>query len=127
MTQPHHLAGALPSKQPQIPAISDEVPERRHRAQKRTPAQQLRRHDPSPASDHVLSQRLHPICLAANAQSHIRFLELCARRRSSGFGPEPIAWDELAAWAALRGIRPTPYELEVLQALEAAWFRARNE
>lgn len=47
------------------------------------------------------------------------------RRGGNGFGPLPISWSEIEAWARLNRIRPTPGELECLGMLEAAYFTAR--
>lgn len=49
------------------------------------------------------------------------FLELHAARGSSGFGPLPIGYGEIAAWAALTGRAPLPWEIELLTALDRIW------
>lgn len=46
------------------------------------------------------------------------FLDLHAAR-SPG---RPLAWHEIAAWAALSGERPAPWEVRALRALDAAWL-----
>jgi hypothetical protein len=53
------------------------------------------------------------------------FQELSACRGMNGFGFEPIGWQDIDAWSRLRGIRPTRFELQALQALDAAFFRVR--
>jgi hypothetical protein len=37
-------------------------------------------------------------------------------------GPGPIGYTEIAAWAGLRGLRLTPWEVEALTALDHAWM-----
>ncbi|WP_435406470.1 phage tail assembly chaperone [Pseudomonas juntendi] len=48
------------------------------------------------------------------------YLELHAARGGSGFGPSPIGFTEMAAWAALTGNHPSPWEVETLRALDQA-------
>ena len=48
-----------------------------------------------------------------------------AARRGGGFGPRPISWQDLEAWARLTGIALSPFELEVLSDLEQAYLRIR--
>ena len=50
------------------------------------------------------------------------FLELHAGRASSGFGPTPLTYSEMNAWAHLTGTAPTPWEVAVLKALDADWM-----
>lgn len=50
------------------------------------------------------------------------FRELAAARTGNGYGPNPIAWTEIAAWAALTGARPTPWEVAALKALDAEYL-----
>ena len=50
------------------------------------------------------------------------FLEMNARRTSSGFGPNPITYTEITAWSGLRGITLSEYELDVLNRLEHAYL-----
>ena len=56
------------------------------------------------------------------AVEHIRewFLSLHAARTAGGFGPNPITYEALAAWATLTHTRPTAWEIETLRALDAA-------
>jgi hypothetical protein len=37
-------------------------------------------------------------------------------------GPNPIAWTDLAAWAALTGTDPSPFEVRTLLAIDRAWL-----
>jgi hypothetical protein len=46
------------------------------------------------------------------------FCQLEAVRTSNGYGPNPIAYGEIAAWAALTGNRPTRFEAACLRALD---------
>jgi hypothetical protein len=50
------------------------------------------------------------------------FLELAAARGSSGFAPSPISFGEIAAWARLMRIRPSPNEVGVLRRLDQAFL-----
>lgn len=54
------------------------------------------------------------------------FLEL-HRARGGGFGPAPLGFAEIAAWSGLRGVRLTPWEVEILRDLDASWFAAQAE
>jgi len=55
------------------------------------------------------------------------FLDLSARRGGSGFGPAPLAWSEVAAWARLTRLNPTPWEVDVLLALDDRFLAIRSE
>lgn len=55
------------------------------------------------------------------------FLDLSARRGGGGFGPAPLLWSEIAAWARLHRLSPTPWELDVLTALDDAFIAVRSE
>lgn len=50
------------------------------------------------------------------------FLDLSSTRGSNGFGPNPLAWTEIAAWASLTGIIVRPAEIEALLILDHAWL-----
>lgn len=47
------------------------------------------------------------------------FLELDAARGSSGFGPSPIGYSEIEAWARLTGRLLLPWEVLTLRHLDA--------
>jgi hypothetical protein len=47
-------------------------------------------------------------------------VELSGTRTSNGFGPNPISFTEMQAWAILNGIAPTPWEIRLLRRLDAA-------
>lgn len=42
--------------------------------------------------------------------------------RRAGFGPEPLAYSEIAAWCALTGARPMPDEVRIIKAMDAAYL-----
>ena len=46
--------------------------------------------------------------------------ELHLARGSSGFGPVPLSWSDIDAWARLTGARPSPPELRAIMALDRA-------
>lgn len=50
------------------------------------------------------------------------FLDLSAGRASNGFGPSPLSWQDIAAWAALTGQAPTPWEVSVLRRLDRVYL-----
>lgn len=50
------------------------------------------------------------------------FLELAAARTGNGFGPNPISFSELKAWADLTGRNPKPLEIQWLKALDRLWL-----
>jgi hypothetical protein len=43
-------------------------------------------------------------------------------RRSSGFAPNPISYADIAAWAALMGARPSPWEVWLITRLDDAFL-----
>jgi len=47
------------------------------------------------------------------------------RRTSSGFGPNPITNSEMQAWAELRGITLTNFEIYALDEIESLYFFLR--
>jgi hypothetical protein len=50
-----------------------------------------------------------------------RFLEVSKRRTSNGFGLNPVPYADIAAWATMNRVRITPFELEVLDRIEALY------
>ena len=50
------------------------------------------------------------------------FLELNAARTGNGFGPNPITFQELKAWADLTGRNPKPMEVHWLKTLDRLWM-----
>jgi hypothetical protein len=54
------------------------------------------------------------------------FFELHGRRSMGQYGPAPLSWADLYAWACLTGRKPTPWELRVLGRIDAAYFATLN-
>jgi len=52
------------------------------------------------------------------------FLELCATRTVGGFAPNPISFTEIEAWSRLKREPIRPFELDILQALDATFLKA---
>ncbi|MCA1973885.1 MAG: hypothetical protein LDL44_13685, partial [Caenispirillum sp.] len=55
------------------------------------------------------------------------FLDLHGARASSGFGPQPLSYGEIAAYAALHGLAPTPWEVGVLRDLDREYLKHAAE
>lgn len=56
------------------------------------------------------------------------FAELSAARGGSGLGGiSPIGYQDLAAWAGLRGIAPTRFELDALRRLDDALLKSQSD
>jgi hypothetical protein len=47
--------------------------------------------------------------------------------RGGGFGPAPITYQKIAAWANLLQTEPTPWEIEMLMMLDRLWFKIQND
>lgn len=54
------------------------------------------------------------------------FLELHSARTSSGFGPAPIGFAELAAWARLTRRTPSAFEVMALRALDHVYMEVHG-
>lgn len=52
------------------------------------------------------------------------FWELSAGRGHNGFGPLPLTWPDVAAWAEISGITLQPWQAAVFRAMDAAWLEA---
>ena len=52
------------------------------------------------------------------------FLALSGVRGSTGFGPAPIGYRDIADWSRLTGNAPTPHEVGLLRDLDAAFLRS---
>lgn len=48
-------------------------------------------------------------------------------QRSSGFGPNPLAWMDVAAWASLHGVRLSVFELDLLARLDQRYLKVTHE
>lgn len=55
------------------------------------------------------------------------FLELSSGRTSSGFGPNPLTFPDIAAWARLTRAYPTAAEVKTLLVLDRMWLRSYGE
>ena len=55
------------------------------------------------------------------------FIELSAARGSSGFGPLPIGYGEIDAWARLTMRDPTPAEVTALRRLDGVFLKVMTE
>jgi hypothetical protein len=54
------------------------------------------------------------------------FFELHGRRSLGQYGPAPLSWTDIHAWASLTGRHPTLWELRVIGRLDSAYFAAMN-
>lgn len=54
------------------------------------------------------------------------FWELHQGRKNSGFGPNPLSWTEMEAWAQVTEIRLTPFEALTFRAMDNAFLAALN-
>jgi hypothetical protein len=52
------------------------------------------------------------------------YVELASARGGSGFGPNPIGFCDIEAWARLTGRRPIPWEVETLRRMDDATLLA---
>lgn len=52
------------------------------------------------------------------------YWELCQGRGSNGFGPLPLSWESMAAWAGISGIALSPWLAAVLRSMDRAWLAA---
>lgn len=50
------------------------------------------------------------------------FADLSGARPHTGFGPGPLPFSEIQAWANLTGHRPTPWEVGVLKRLDGVYL-----
>ncbi|MFO0271361.1 MAG: hypothetical protein ACK53W_12605 [Gemmatimonadota bacterium] len=55
------------------------------------------------------------------------WVDIASSRGSTGFGPAAITYSEIAAWAALTGADPTPFEVQALRAIERAYLDVQAE
>jgi hypothetical protein len=63
-----------------------------------------------------------PRCPAAFRHLTQWFNELHCARGSSGFGPNPIQYVDIAAWAALTGREPSPEEVAAIVRIDRAFL-----
>lgn len=55
------------------------------------------------------------------------FWELAQGRRNSGFGPERLTHTDIKAWAELMGERPSPWQVQALMSMDAAFLATITE
>lgn len=55
------------------------------------------------------------------------FIDLGKARQSSGFGPNPISYLEMQAWASLKRIRLEEFEIDALKALDIVYLNSANK
>lgn len=51
------------------------------------------------------------------------FCELSNGRQSGGFGPEPLSYSEIKAWAELTGNIPEAWEVETIKELDRVFLK----
>lgn len=47
--------------------------------------------------------------------------------RGGGWGPAPISWEAIDAWARRMRVDPRPWELEVIREIDALYLRKEGE
>lgn len=50
------------------------------------------------------------------------FCDLNDARGHTGFGPSPITYQDIMAWAILMGIAPSPWDVEQIRMLDRTYF-----
>ncbi len=55
------------------------------------------------------------------------FWELSDGRQNSGFGPSPVSYGDMAAWAALSGLGLAPWLMRIFRAMDNEWLAAQAE
>lgn len=55
------------------------------------------------------------------------FFELAAGRAHNGFAWQPITWADMAAWAAISGIRLAPWLAACFRAMDREWLKIQAE
>lgn len=53
------------------------------------------------------------------------FGQMSCRRSNSAFGPNPIGWQDMAAWRDMTGNQPTPREVDLIMDLDTAFFSVK--
>lgn len=51
------------------------------------------------------------------------FWELSSARASSGYGPQPVGWADMAAWARLTGIDLAPWQALALRRMDETYLK----
>lgn len=52
------------------------------------------------------------------------FWELSSGRGHTGFGPQPLSWQDMEAWARISGIELQPWQAVIFRAMDRAWLAA---
>lgn len=55
------------------------------------------------------------------------FGELSTGRTSNGFGPNPLTWSDITAWASLTGTDLRPWEVRLLKQLDIVFLNVHAE
>lgn len=55
------------------------------------------------------------------------FLDLCRARPQGASAVVPLLWSEVEAYFRLAGIRPRPWEIEIVKALDIAFVETMND
>ena len=55
------------------------------------------------------------------------FWEMASGRGSSGFGPQPLSWQDMVAWASISGIELQPWQAVIIRSMDRAWLAAVAE
>lgn len=50
------------------------------------------------------------------------FWDLSSGRGSTGFGPSGLSYAELGYWSRLTGLDPTPFEIEIIKAMDRVYL-----
>jgi hypothetical protein len=86
-------------------------------------AERRRKKDPS----YAMPELKGPPLPAAGRYLWRWYRELSAQRGSTGFGPAAIGFQDIAAWARLTGVRPAPWEVRIIVALDVLWRSITSE
>lgn len=70
----------------------------------------------------VPDELVEPECPAMLVHVWRWFLDLSTTRGSTGFGPAPLGYRDIAAWSALMRTSPTPFEVALLRELDRLFF-----
>lgn len=65
-----------------------------------------------------------PTITIPSAAAHVFewFCDLSDARGGNGFSLNPVSYAEIAAWSALTGARPSPWEIKAIRAMDAAYL-----
>ena len=55
------------------------------------------------------------------------FTEISRTRESSGYGPQPLRYSEIDAWAHLYGVDLAPFEINTILDLDAVWRKVWSD